>query len=333
MTPTILACRDEDVPAVIALWKACGLLRPHHDPAREIAFLREVPDGELFLAFDDERLLGSVMVGHDGHRAWMYRVAVDPGSRGRGIGRALVSQAESWAIARGLPKLMLLIRDGNEKVAAFYERLDYHPEERMVMSKSFAPDAAPATGTNLEVVITYLEMTARPVRPTVPAPAGEKLAVLRVEAPTVPYYRYLYQRVGDPLIWYERKLLSDEELTKIIADPKVEIYVPYVSGEPAGYVEIDRRHAPDVSLNYFGLMPEFIGRGLGWYFLNWAIDMAWTADPEPERLIVDTCTLDHARALQTYQRAGFRPYKQVRKSIVDPRLTGKVPMHYEPRLP
>ncbi len=331
MSLIIRACRDEDVAAVIELWKSCELLRAHHDPAREIAFLRDVHNGELFLAFDGERLAGSVMVGHDGHRAWMYRVAVDPQNRGRGNGRALVAQAEAWAVARRLPKLMLLIREDNDKVASFYGHLGYGTEERRVMSKSFAPEQLAAADTNLDVVITYLEMTARPTRPTVPAPGGEKLALLRVERPSVAYYRYLYERVGDPIFWYERKLLSDAELKAILDDPKVELYVPYVGGEPAGYVEIDRRPAPDVSLNYFGLMPEFTGRGIGWYFVNWAIDMAWESNPQ--RLIVDTCTLDHAKALQTYQRAGFRPYKQLRKSIVDPRLSGLVPVHYEPRLP
>jgi len=120
MSLIIRACRDEDVAAVIELWKSCELLRAHHDPAREIAFLRDVHNGELFLAFDGERLAGSVMVGHDGHRAWMYRVAVDPQDRGRGNGRALVAQAEAWAVARRLPKLMLLIREDNDKVASLY---------------------------------------------------------------------------------------------------------------------------------------------------------------------------------------------------------------------
>ena len=324
-------CRDEDRDAVIALWNACDLMKPHHDARRELVFLREATDAELFLGFAEGRLAGSIMVGHDGHRAWMYRVAVDPKNRGADIGRGLVAQAEAWAVARHLPKLMLLIREDNDKVAAFYERLGYRTEERRVMSKSFAPEQLPATDTNLDVVITYLEMTERPTRPTVPAPAGEKLALLRVERPSVAYYRYLYARVGDPIFWYERKLLSDAELKAILDDPKVELYVPYVGGEPAGYVEIDRRPVPDASLNYFGLMPEFTGRGIGWYFVNWAIDMAWESNPQ--RLIVDTCTLDHARALQTYQRAGFRPYKQLRKSIVDPRLSGLLPVHYEPRLP
>lgn len=327
----IRACRDGDVAAVIELWKSCGLLRPYHDPAREIAFLRDVHNGELFLGFAGDRLVGGIMAGHDGHRAWMYRVAVDPNHRNRGYGRALVAQAESWAVARGLPKLQLLIREENAEVAAFYARLGYAAEQRQIMAKSFAADAQPDKATDLDVVITYLEMTERPTRPTVPAPSGEKLALLRVESPSVAYYRYLYERVGDPIFWYERKQLSDTELKAILDDPKVELYVPYVGGEPAGYVEIDRRPAPDVSLNYFGLMPDFTGRGIGWYFVNWAIDMAW--ESAPQRLIVDTCTLDHARALQTYQRAGFRPYKQLRKSIIDPRLTGKVPMQYEPRLP
>jgi ribosomal protein S18 acetylase RimI-like enzyme len=331
MTLAIRACRDRDVAAVIDLWKSCELLRPFHDPAREIAFLRDVHNGELFLGFEDDRLAGSIMVGHDGHRAWMYRVAVDPQHRGRGHGRTLVGQAEAWAVARGLPKLQLLIREENAAVASFYAHLGYGAEQRRIMSKSFAAGAKPDEATDLDVVITYLEMTERPARPTVPAPGGEKLALLRVETPSVAYYRYLYERVGDPIFWYERKQLSDVELKAILDNPKVELYVPYVGGEPAGYVEIDRRPAPDVSLNYFGLMPEFTGRGIGWYFVNWAIDMAWESGPQ--RLIVDTCTLDHARALHTYQRAGFRPYKQLRKSIVDPRLTGKVPMQYEPRLP
>ncbi len=331
MTLAIRAYRDEDYASVLALWNACGALKPHHDPMRELPFVREATNAELFLAFADERLAGSVLVGHDGHRAWMYRLAVDPAQRGRGHGRALVAQAEAWALARRLPKLMLLIRDGNEGVASFYERLGYGREPRLVMSKSFEATDKPGDSANIEVVITYLEMTTPPQRPSLPAPAGVKLALLRLEQPSVAFYRFLYDQVGDPWFWYERKHLEDAKLKTILDDPKVEIYVPYVAGAPAGYVEIDRRPAPDVDLAYFGLMPGYIGMGLGWYLLNWAIDEAWSS--RPQRITVDTCTLDHARALHTYQRAGFRPYRQERRSILDPRLTGKTPMHYEPRLP
>jgi GNAT superfamily N-acetyltransferase len=331
MSLDIRAYRDGDFSAVVALWKNCGLMKPHHDPARELPFVSEAPNAELFLGCEGERLAGSVLVGHDGHRAWMYRLAVDPGMRGRGHGRALVAHAESWAIARRLPKLMLLIRDGNEAVAHFYERLGYGREPRLVMSKFFDAAAKPGATGYLDVVITYLEMTERPKRPSLPAPTGIKLALLRVDKPTVPFYRFLYEQVGDPCFWYERKHLPDDKLAAILADPKVELYVPYVAGSPAGYVEIDRRPTPDVALAYFGLIPDYIGIGLGRYLLDWAIEAAWSSSPR--RLTVDTCTLDHVRALQTYQRAGFQPYRQERKSIIDPRLTGKTPMHLEPQLP
>ncbi len=325
------AYRDEDFDALIALWRAGDILRPHHQPAREVAFIRDATNAELILAFEGERLAGSIQVGHDGHRAWMYRLAVDPDLRGRGCGRALVARAEDWALARRMPKLMLLIRDGNEAVAQFYRRLGFEEEPRIVLSKTFVAEAKSHAESAIPVVITYLEMTEQPNRPTVPMPAGLKLALLRVEHPSIAFYRFLYDRVGAPWFWYERKQLTDEALTEIIGNPKVELYVPYVAGAPAGYVEIDRRPAPDVSLAYFGLMPGYFGLGLGWYLLNWAIDAAWTG--APRRLIVDTCTLDHPRALQTYQQAGFRAYRQERRSIVDPRLAGETPSQFEPRLP
>ena len=117
MTLILRAYRDEDFAAVVDLWTACHLLKPHHDPKREVAFVHGAVNAELFLAFEGERLAGSIQVGHDAHRAWMYRLGVAEDLRRRGIGRALVARAESWALARGLPKLMLLIRDGNEAVA------------------------------------------------------------------------------------------------------------------------------------------------------------------------------------------------------------------------
>ena len=106
----------------------------------------------------------------------------------------------------------------------------------------------------------------------------------------------------------------------ILTDPAVELYLLYVAGAPAGYAEIDRRSAPEVTLAYFGLIPRYTGRGLGWYFLNWAIDTAWTGGTT--RLTVNTCTLDHPKALQIYQRCGFTPLRQEHLRILDPRLTG-----------
>ena len=184
----------------------------------------------------------------------------------------------------------------------------------------------PAT---LDIVVTYLEMLKPPTRPTVPAPPGGKIALLRAERPTVSYYRYLYNTVGEPWLWWERRLLTDAELEQIIHDPKVEIYVLYVDGVPAGYAELDRRKEDDVELAYFGLVPQFIGRKLGPFLLNWAVDTAWFH--KPRRLWVNTNNLDHPKALQIYQKAGFVPYRQETKTIPNPRLALVRPIGSVPR--
>src|SRR5436305_3545080 len=114
----------------------------------------------------------------------------------------------------------------------------------------------------LDDVITYLEMRARPALPRIPAPPA-KLALIRAENCTVSFYRYLYETVGTPWLWYERRLLSDEVLAAEIGKPTTEIFVLYVGGVPAGYFELDAASAQDTELRYFGLIPEFIGRGLG----------------------------------------------------------------------
>jgi len=168
-------------------------------------------------------------------------------------------------------------------------------------------------------VITYLEMTERPISPT-PARPAQKIALLRAESPSVSYYRYLYREVGKDWLWWERLSMNESDLEAIIQDEKVEIYTLFVGGVPAGYGELDRRNSPDIELAYFGLMPEFIGQGLGGYFLRWMIDQAWTY--EPKRLFVHTCTEDHPAAIHNYQRHGFVPYDQVTEEIPDPAQSG-----------
>lgn len=161
----------------------------------------------------------------------------------------------------------------------------------------------------IETTVTYLEMLEQPVRPATPTPSGlAKLALLRAEKPTLSFYRYLYGAVGESLNWTDRLLLDDDQLRAIIDDPLVEIYVLYLGGVPAGYVELDRRAHDDIELVYLGLAPEFTGRGLGRYLLDWAIHTAWSHSPK--RLWVHTCSLDDPRALPLYQRAGFVVYDQ-----------------------
>lgn len=176
----------------------------------------------------------------------------------------------------------------------------------------------PVEPAMLDIVVTYLEMLKPPTRPTVPAPAVGKIALLRAERPTISYYRYLYNTVGETWLWWERRRLPNDELARIIHDPLVEIYVLYVDGVPAGYAELDRRKQEEVELAYFGLVPEFIGRKLGPFLLNWAVDTAWFG--HPKRLWVNTNNLDHPKALQIYQKAGFVPYRQETQTIPNPRL-------------
>jgi ribosomal protein S18 acetylase RimI-like enzyme len=135
MVGEIRPYRDSDLGAVVDLWQACDLTRPWNPPARDIAFCRSSGHGEIFVAEADGGIIGTVMAGHDGHRGWVYYVAVDPARRRNGLGRRLVAQAEDWLATQGVPKLMLVIRDTNTAVQAFYERLGYAQEPRVMMAK------------------------------------------------------------------------------------------------------------------------------------------------------------------------------------------------------
>lgn len=169
------------------------------------------------------------------------------------------------------------------------------------------------------VTVTSLEMAAPPKRPrarppSLPAP----VMLLRAQDPTVSFYRYLYHTIGEDWLWYERRQMSDEKLAGIVQDEKVSVDVLYYGGVPAGYAEIDARRLPNVEIAYLGLMPEFIGRRLGRYLVDWAVDAAWSL--EPERVWIHTCNLDHPAALPLYQKAGFSPFQQEVLEIPNPRL-------------
>jgi GNAT superfamily N-acetyltransferase len=158
----------------------------------------------------------------------------------------------------------------------------------------------------VEVTVYYLEMLAHSHR-SVPA-ARDGLTVLRVPAPTVPYYRSLYNTVGKDFYWLSRRMMSDEALAAIIGDPRDELHVLHVDGAPAGFAELDRRQPDEIELVQFGLLPGFIGQGLGKWFLQWTIDKAWSY--KPTRFWLHTCTQDHPTALPNYLKAGFALFKQ-----------------------
>jgi len=176
--------------------------------------------------------------------------------------------------------------------------------------------------TRVGVTVTFLRMDARPPDPAPPLRDG--LAVVRAEAPTVGFYRYLYDTVGADYCWWLRRTMPDRELGALLAHPHVAIHTLYGGGEPAGFFELDGRGWPDVNLSYFGLMPHAVGTGTGYAFLRAAVDEAWRRGPRG--VTVNTCTADHPRALPTYLRAGFRPVRQVREvwSVPD-RLGLRIP--------
>jgi ribosomal protein S18 acetylase RimI-like enzyme len=132
---TIEAIEDGDVTEVIALWQRCGSLRSWNDPARDIALARKETNATVLLGRNDGALVASVLVGHDGHRGWVYYVTVDPDHRFKGYGRVIMTAAEDWLRARGIEKLQLMVRGDNAKVHAFYQSLGYYDQERVVFAK------------------------------------------------------------------------------------------------------------------------------------------------------------------------------------------------------
>jgi ribosomal protein S18 acetylase RimI-like enzyme len=126
---------DADIAAVIALWQACGLTRPWNDPASDIALARRGPNSTVLVGRDGSAIVATVMVGHDGHRGWVYYVATDPDRRGKGFGRTIMNAAEDWLRAAGIAKLQLLVRRDNAKAGDFYQSIGYAEAQTIVYAK------------------------------------------------------------------------------------------------------------------------------------------------------------------------------------------------------
>ncbi|WP_047815371.1 GNAT family acetyltransferase [Rhodopirellula islandica] len=126
----------EDRDAVVDLWltvfpRSTG----HNDPGTSIDRKMAADDGLFFVATDEENVAGTVMAGYDGHRGWLYSVAVSPAFRRRGVGTRLIRHAESELARRGCPKVNLQVIADNSEVVAFYRSLGFQVEERISMGK------------------------------------------------------------------------------------------------------------------------------------------------------------------------------------------------------
>lgn len=163
-------------------------------------------------------------------------------------------------------------------------------------------------GDTVEYRVTWLEMTKRPTYGWPRLPVGREALLVRAESPPWWYFLALYDAVGRDYAWTDKHEMPREDLNKWIQDPDISLYSMIGSGWPNGFFMLDWREAGVCDLAYFGLVPEAVGRGLGSWLLKTAIMTAWDRDTTT-RLTVNTCTLDHPRALIQYQRMGFSPVR------------------------
>jgi len=132
---TVTSIEDADIPEVIRLWKRAGLVREWNDPTGDIELARRERNSTILLGRHDGALVASLLVGHDGHRGWVYYVSVDPDHRLKDYGRQIMTAAEDWLRARGIMKLQLMVRGDNAKVHAFYQSIGYYDQKRVTFAK------------------------------------------------------------------------------------------------------------------------------------------------------------------------------------------------------
>jgi ribosomal protein S18 acetylase RimI-like enzyme len=158
----------------------------------------------------------------------------------------------------------------------------------------------------VEVVRTYLEIVGRDQF----RPVRSELEGLRLEpVPACPpsFYRYLYRAVGEAYHWIDRREWSDEVIQRHLARPEIGLYVLYLAGAPVGWFELRRCEDGSQEIAYFGLLPEFQGRGLGRHLLTCAVEQAFARGGS--RVWLHTCSLDHPAAIPNYEARGFRRFK------------------------
>jgi GNAT superfamily N-acetyltransferase len=170
-------------------------------------------------------------------------------------------------------------------------------------------------GDTVRYRVTWLEMTQRPRFDWPRLPVGREGMLVRADAPPHWYFLALYDAVGRDHAWTDQFQAPTADLDAWLAHPDVGLYTLMSQGWPHGFFMLDGREGGVCDLAYFGLVPQAVGRGLGWWLLQTAILTAW-ARPGTERLTVNTCTLDHPRALGQYQRAGFEPVRTEERARV-----------------
>jgi len=164
----------------------------------------------------------------------------------------------------------------------------------------------------LTVTTYYLEIRHRSsFRPSDAKPADARFA--RVASPLPELNRFFYTGVGGDWHWTDRLGWTFQDWLTYVSAPGVETWVLSVGGVPAGYCELDAR-GDDPEVAYLGLLPTFVGRGLGGFLLTAAVERAWQLG---RRVWVHTCSLDHPSALPAYKARGFVEYHRTVAQIAD----------------
>jgi len=170
-----------------------------------------------------------------------------------------------------------------------------------------------SAGTEIDYVVTYLEMAENPL---VSAPAlPPEVRLEHAINPPVWMFFTLYDAVGRDYEWRDKHDEDPLDVAAFVQDPKVETWVAYAHGWPQGFFMLDFREKGLCDLAYFGMVPEAVGQGLGGRLLETAISKGWNG-AGVDRMTVNTCTLDHPRALALYQRAGFVPIRSEDRSRI-----------------
>jgi ribosomal protein S18 acetylase RimI-like enzyme len=140
MAYVIRPFRLSDQRAVIDVWRACGLTHPNNDPHKDVARKLKVNPEMLLVCETDGKIVGTVMIGYEGHRGWINYLGVLPEYQGQGLGRALMARAETLLAQRGCPKINLQVRASNTKVIQFYEKIGFRMDEVVSMGKRLEID-------------------------------------------------------------------------------------------------------------------------------------------------------------------------------------------------
>jgi GNAT superfamily N-acetyltransferase len=179
-------------------------------------------------------------------------------------------------------------------------------------------------------VVTNLEMLARPAPRPEPSDAA-RYSLERLNGRDVARYLAIYATLGERWMWFSRLEMAREKLVALLDDPSVEAFALVADGQDSGLLELDFREAQTCELAFFGVYERLIGSGAARWTMNRAIEAAWR---EPvRRFWVHTCTFDHPRAVDFYQRSGFTPFKLSIEVADDPRLNGKMRREAAPHVP